>query len=276
MNAATLRGSLSFEGVGLHTGTHTAMEIHPASPGTGYIFILEDGTRLAALADYVIETPLATIVEYDGRRISTVEHVLSALFAMGVSDAEIVLRGEEIPILDGSAKMYVDAIDRIGLDVSQTPRPCLTPAEPFELRDGDRAIVVLPADRFRVRFIADYDPPIGTHYFDGTIAPELYRDEIAPARTFTFLRDVEAMRARGLAQGGSLDNALVFNEDGPMQPMLWDNEIVRHKVLDLIGDFALLGAWPNCDVIAVKTGHAMHARTTRALRRQLLAQASKA
>ncbi len=268
MNAVTLRDTLRFEGVGLHTGEPASMEVRPAPAGSGYVFVLGTGARIPALADFAVETPLATIIENDGHSVSTVEHLLSALLAMGVSDAEIALDGAEIPILDGSAKLYADAIATGGLSITGAARAELAVTEPFALRDGDKAVIVLPCDRFRVRFVADYDAPIGTHYFDGDITPELYRAEIAPARTFTFLRDVEAMRARGLARGGSLDNALVYDGEGPMQPLLWSNEVVRHKVLDLIGDFALLGAWPRCEVIAIKSGHAMHARVTRALRAQ--------
>lgn len=269
MNAATLRDALRFEGVGLHTGEAASMEVRPASPGTGYVFVLSDGARISALAEYAIETPLATIIQSHGRSISTIEHVLSALMGMGVSDAEIVLHGREIPILDGSAKLYADAIAGVGLKTSSRERPVLRLNGPFEYRNGDKAVIVLPSDAFRVRFVAHYDEPIGTHYFDGEITPQTFREEIAPARTFTFLRDVEAMRAQGLARGGSLDNALVYDESGPMQPLLWGNEVVRHKVLDLIGDFALLGAWPLCEVVAIKSGHALHARVTRALRQQL-------
>ncbi len=269
MNAATVGDRLSFEGVGLHTGESASIDILPAPANSGFVFALQDGTRIPALAEFALETPLATIVEANGSRISTIEHVLSALLGMGVSDAEIALRGPEIPILDGSAQAYVEAIASVGLRHSQLPRPIFTIAEPFELRTGGRAVIVLPSQTFRVRFVAEYDAPIGAHYFDDDISPETYAAQIAPARTFAFLRDVEAMRAQGLARGGTLDNALVFDENGPMQPLRWRNEIVRHKVLDLIGDFALLGAWPQCEVIAIKSGHAMHARVTRALRRQL-------
>jgi len=266
-NAATLRAPLRFEGVGLHTGATAVMEILPAQPGEGVAFLV-NGTRIPATAEYASESPLATVIGTDGVKISTIEHVLSALLACGVSDAQIVLDGPEIPILDGSARPYVDAIEEAGLAESAHARPVFSLHEAFELRDGDRAVVVLPSPEFRVRFVGDYPEPIGTHYFDGVITPELYRDEIAGARTFAMLRDVEAMRAAGLARGGSLDNALVYADDGPMQPLQWPNEVVRHKVLDLIGDFALLGAWPQCEVIAIKSGHAMHARVTRELRKR--------
>lgn len=243
------------------------MDVRPAMPGTGYVFVSND-QRIPATADYASESPLATVLAHEGKSISTIEHILSALVAMGVSDAEIELGGEEIPILDGSAKIYAEAITATGLTISHVPRPVFAPSEPYELRNGDKAVILLPADEFRVRFVGDYDAPIGTHYFDAVITPDRYRTEIAPARTFGFLRDVEAMRAQGLARGGSLDNALVYDEEGPMQPLQWPNEVARHKVLDLIGDLALLGAYPQCEVIAIKSGHALHTRLTRELRKR--------
>lgn len=267
MNAATVREPLRFAGVGLHTGTQAEMEIRPAAPGSGIAFVV-DGTTIPATAEYASESPLATVIANDGKSISTIEHVLSALLAMGVSDAEIVLTGEEIPILDGSAKLYADAIAQSGLTESTQPRAVFAPTEPFELRNGGRAVLVLPASEFRVRFVGDYDAPIGTHYYEATVTPERYRTEIAGARTFTFLRDVEAMRAAGLARGGSLDNALVYDESGPMQALTWPNEPARHKALDLIGDLALLGAYPQCEVIAIKSGHALHTRLARELRKR--------
>jgi UDP-3-O-[3-hydroxymyristoyl] N-acetylglucosamine deacetylase len=267
VNAATLRAPLRFDGVGLHTGSAASMEVRPAQPGNGFSFVV-DGTVIPATADFASESPLATVVSHKSAQISTIEHVLSALLAMGVSDAEIALEGREIPILDGSAKLYADAIAATGLQTSAQARPVFAPAEPFELRSGDKAVMVLPSAEFRVRFIGVYDAPIGTHYFEAAVTPERYREEIAPARTFAFLRDVDAMRAQGLARGGSLDNALVYDENGPMQPLKWPNEPARHKALDLIGDLALLGAYPQCEVIAIKSGHALHTRLARELRKR--------
>ena len=267
MNAATLGAPMQFSGVGLHTGQSATMEVRPAEPGTGIVFVAE-GARFSATAEHAEESALATVIRYNGASVSTTEHILSALLAMGVSDAEIALEGPEIPIMDGSAKLFVEAIERAGVVESQRSRPVLTVDAALELRNGDRAIVVLPSSEFRVRVVSDFPAPIGTQYYDAAITPRLYRDDIAGARTFAFLRDVEAMRAKGLARGGSLDNALVFDEDGPLQPMQWPNEVVRHKVLDLIGDLCLLGAWPQIEVIAIKSGHALHTRLTRELRKR--------
>jgi UDP-3-O-[3-hydroxymyristoyl] N-acetylglucosamine deacetylase len=268
MNAATLRAPLRFEGIGLHSGTISSMVVRPAASGAGYRFRLGD-VEIPATAEYASESPLATVIGHNGTSISTIEHILSALMGSGISDAEIEIDGSEIPILDGSAKRFTDAIARAGVVRGDAERAVFRVERPYELREGDKAVIVLPSKAFRVRFVAEYDAPIGIHYFDAVITPERYAAEIASARTFAFLRDVEAMREQGLALGGTLDNALVYDDRGPMQPLQWPNEVVRHKVLDLIGDFALLGAWPLCDVIAIKSGHAMHTRVVRELRERV-------
>jgi UDP-3-O-[3-hydroxymyristoyl] N-acetylglucosamine deacetylase len=265
MQQTTLGAALSFEGVGLHTGAAARLEIRPASADAGLFFLL-DGTRVPATAEFVVDTSRATVLGRDGKSISTVEHVLSALVGMGIDNAEIAVSGPEAPVLDGSSGEYATAIERVGVSELDRARNDFTVAAPFELRAGDRAVIVLPSNEFRVRFVADFPSPVGTQYFNGAIDARTYRSEIAEARTFGYLHEVEALRARGLALGGSLDNALVFGPDGPMQPLRWPNEVVRHKVLDLIGDFALLGSRPRCEIIAIKSGHEMHAQVTRALR----------
>jgi len=275
MEQKTLREALRFEGVGLHTGAEASVEVQPAPPGTGIVFVLAAGTqgkstRFSAVAENVVDTSRATVLGHDGATVSTTEHLLSALFAMGITNAEIRVEGPEIPIGDGSSRGFVDAIEIAGVVPQGSPRQVLAIAEPFVVQNADRMVAVLPAPAFRVRFVADFPPPIGTEYFYGEIEPSSYRDEISGARTFGYLHEVEALRARGLARGGSLENALVFAPDGPMQPLRWGNEVVRHKVLDLIGDFALLGAWPQCEIMGVKSGHELHALVTRELRKRML------
>lgn len=263
---------MRFEGIGLHTGQHNTVDVEPAQADSGIVFVLRsphdpDGVvSVPAVAENVVDTSRATVVGRDGASVSTTEHLLSALFACGVTNARIVVEGPEIPIGDGSAQNFVSAIERSGIAAQDRPRAVVTLAEPYVLRSGDRLVAALPAPSFRVRFVADFAAPVGTQYFDGEIDAAFYEREIAGARTFGYLHEVEALRERGLARGGSLDNALVFTPDGPMQPLRWPNEVVRHKVLDLIGDFALLGAWPQFEVVAVKSGHQMHALATRALR----------
>ena len=265
----TLRKAVHLEGVGLHTGLHAVVDVLPAPADSGIAFTLVSGDKTAivpATAEHVIDTSRATVVGGDGMSVSTTEHLLSALFAAGVTNAEIRVEGKEIPIGDGSARGFFNAIESAGIVSQPSPRHVFAPSQPFVVQSGERMVAILPAPAFRVRFVADFPEPIGTQYFYGEIDAKLYREEIAGARTFGYLHEVEALRARGLALGGSLDNALVFAPDGPMQPLRWPNEVVRHKVLDLIGDFCLLGAWPQCEIVAVKSGHEMHAMVARELR----------
>jgi UDP-3-O-[3-hydroxymyristoyl] N-acetylglucosamine deacetylase len=278
----TLAAALRFEGIGLHSGELAVVEVAPAAPDSGIVFILRSPgdprttVTVPAVAENVIDTSRATVIGRDGASVSTTEHVLSALFASGITNARITVDGPEIPIGDGSAQNFVDAIDAAGVVAQDRPRAVLSLDEPFVVRAADRMVAVLPAAAFRVRFVADFPPPIGTQYFDGEIDGPAYRQEIAGARTFGYLHEVEALRERGLARGGSLENALVFTPDGPMQPLRWTNEVVRHKVLDLIGDFALLGAWPQFEVVSFKIGHELHALATRALRAKISAASTPA
>src|SRR5580698_400843 len=262
---ATLRNALYFEGIGLHTGEHASVEVQPAQPNDGLCFVLGT-TRIPAKVKYVVDTSLATVLGRDGKTVSTTEHLLSALFAMGVTNAEILVDGPEIPALDGSSAEFVAAILACGLETQPAPRRTFRLFDPFAVTSGDRVMIALPASAFRVRFVADFAPPIGTQYFCAEIDPETYRKEIAAARTFGYLHEVEALRARGLARGGNLENALVFAPEGPMQPLRWPDEAVRHKALDVIGDLALLGAWPLCEIVAIKSGHELHVSLTRGLR----------
>jgi UDP-3-O-[3-hydroxymyristoyl] N-acetylglucosamine deacetylase len=266
ISQATLNEPFALNGVGLHTGADCAVEVRPASVDSGLVFVLAGGVRVAALAENVRATSLATVIGTEAVTVSTVEHVLSALFGMGVSNAEIHVDGPEIPVADGSAKLFTDAIVAAGVVDQRAARATMAVEKPFVLTGGDRSLTVLPADDFGLRFLAIFPAPIGEQLFEGPIDPTVYRDEICSARTFTYLREVEGMRARGLARGGSLDNALVFDDNGPMVPMRWNNEVVRHKVLDLLGDLALLGAWPLFTVQAVKSGHQMHCELARELR----------
>jgi UDP-3-O-[3-hydroxymyristoyl] N-acetylglucosamine deacetylase len=272
LKQATLAAAMRFEGIGLHTGEHAAVDVEPAEADSGIVFLLRSphdpsGTvSVPAVAENVVDTSRATVLGRDGASVSTTEHLLSALFACGVTNARIAIEGPEIPIGDGSAQNFVAAIERAGVAVQDRPRAVVALTQPYVLRAGDRLVAALPAPSFRVRFVADFAPPVGTQYYDAEIGAELYEREIAGARTFGYLEELEGLHRRGLARGASLENVIAFTREGPMQPLRWPNEIVRHKVLDLIGDFALLGAWPQFEVVAVKSGHEMHALVTRALR----------
>jgi UDP-3-O-[3-hydroxymyristoyl] N-acetylglucosamine deacetylase len=267
MHQHTLRDVLEFEGVGLHTGVPGRVRIRPQVAGSGLRFRLNGGSvSFPAHANYVVETRRATVVGSGEHTVSTVEHLLAALFAMGVDNAAIEVEGPEIPVLDGSSATFAEAIAKLGLVDQHAPRATFSIERPIVVRDGDAVLAIAPAETFRIRFAVDYAPPIGAQFIDATIDPDYFIREIAPARTFGYLHEVEALRNAGLARGGTLDNALVFAPDGPLTPLRWYNEVVRHKTLDLIGDFALLGAWPKLEVVSVKSGHRLHARAANELR----------
>lgn len=261
----TLRDAIAFEGAGLHTGASARVRVLPAAAGHGLRFRVNGAVEFPARADYVVDTARATVVGLGEHRVSTVEHLLSALLGCGVDNALIAVDGPEIPVEDGSAKVFADAVGAVGLATLREARVRWIPTEPRVFRDGDKLLVVVPAPAFRVRMTVDYAPPIGAQYVDVEIEPETYRTQVAPNRTFGYYHEVEALLKRGLAQGGTLDNAVVFDSAGPMGPLRAPDEPVRHKVLDLVGDFALLGAYPQCEVIAVKSGHKLHCTAVREL-----------
>ena len=263
----TLRDAIGFEGAGLHTGAPARVRVLPAPAGHGLRFRLNDAVEFPARGEYVVETVRATVLGCGEHRVSTVEHLLSALLGCGVDNAMIAVDGPEIPVGDGSAKIFADAVEAVGLATLHEARIRWIPAEPRVFRDGDKLLVVAPAASFRVRMTVDYPAPIGAQYVEAEIVPETYAREVAPNRTFGFLHEVEALVKRGLAQGGTLENAVVFGPDGPLAPLRDPNEPARHKILDLVGDFALLGAYPQCEVIAIKSGHKLHCTAVRELRR---------
>ncbi len=263
----TLRDVLGFAGVGLHTGADVRVVLRPQVAGTGLRFKLAGANAaFPALAEYVVETRRATVIGHGEKTVSTIEHLMSALLGMGVDNALIEVEGPEIPVMDGSAAAFAEAIAKVGLVDQHAPARVLAVDRPTIFRDGDALLIVAPSDRFRIRFTVDYAPPVGAQFIDAVIDADYFIREISPARTFGYLHEVEALRSAGLARGGSLDNALVFAPDGPLTPLRWTNEVVRHKVLDLVGDFALLGARPRCEVISIKSGHRLHAQAAKALR----------
>jgi len=256
---------MEFSGVGLHTGRAARVRVLPAPAGSGLRFRLDDAVEFPAHPDYVVDTRRATVLGLGEHRVSTVEHLLSALAGTGITNALIAVDGPEIPASDGSALEFTAAIDAAG--IVEQPLACARNVvrEPHVFRAGSAVLAVVPAAEFRVRMTIDFPAPVGTQYVDYDGAAGSYRTAIAPNRTFGFRHEVEALLERGLAMGGSLDNAVVFDTDGPLVPLRAPNEPVRHKVLDLIGDFALLGAYPQCEVIAIKSGHALHFAAVRAL-----------
>jgi UDP-3-O-[3-hydroxymyristoyl] N-acetylglucosamine deacetylase len=259
----TLGRTVETEGIGLHNGARAWMRLAPAAADTGIVFVRRDrdGLEIPAAHRYLKGTSYATTLSRRGADVGTVEHVLSALRGLGVDNARIELGGPEVPILDGSALPFVELIRDAGLRALGAPRRYLTLTRPIAVRRGDREMLALPANDFQVTYAIDFPhPAIGYQAITATIAEETFVASIAPARTFCLLRDVEAMRRSGLALGGSLENAVVIGEDGALNGSLrFTDEPVRHKVLDLIGDLALLGAPLRAHVIASRGGHQMHA-----------------
>ena len=263
---STLRDAIEFAGAGLHTGQPARVRVFPAKPGSGLRFRLNDAVEFPARADYVVDTRRATMLGAGEHTVSTVEHLLSAMLGMGIDNALMAVDGPEIPVMDGSAKVFSDAIAAVGTLMQSEARVRFIPTEPTIFRDGEKTLIVAPHSHFRVRMLVQYEAPVNAEYYDLEVTPESYSREIALARTFVFAHEVEALIKRGLAQGGTLENAVVFGPDGPLAPLRIEHEAVRHKLLDLIGDFALLGAYPQCEVIAIKSGHKLHCTAVRELR----------
>jgi len=225
------------------------------------------GASLRLKKAKVIRADHATTLSGKGITVSTVEHLLAALRVMGVDNVIVEMDGPEVPIMDGSAAPFVYLLKEAGLRRQAAARRYLAVRESMEIRIDGREIAIHPADRLRVSYTIDFP---GTFIGRQTISRSLHRhvfaEEIAPARTFCFLQEVAALRSRGLALGGSLDNAIVVDEDGPMNRLRFPDEFVRHKVLDLIGDLALLGMPILGHVVAMKAGHSVHAHLVDALR----------
>src|SRR5262245_39667650 len=266
----TVRRTVGIEGVGLHSGAQTRVEILPAPVNHGLLFARRDlgGVEIPASPEAIGDSSLATTLGHDGASVSTVEHLLAALQGLGIDNARIEVDGPEIPILDGSAAPFVEAIRRVGTTAQNAARRPVTVKRPLTVRDGERAILALPSRDFRISYAIDFPhPAIGYQAVALALDEEVFAASIAPARTFCLLRDVQAMRASGRAIGGSLDNAVVVGEEGIVGGSLrFRDEFVRHKVLDLIGDLALLGAPLQAHVVVFKGGHRLHAQLVRALR----------
>jgi UDP-3-O-[3-hydroxymyristoyl] N-acetylglucosamine deacetylase len=263
----TLRRTVTCSGIGLHSGRTVRVAIEPAPAGHGVRFLRTDvGVEIPARVEFLARLDHATTLSRDGASIGTVEHLLSALRGLGFDDALVRLDGPEVPVLDGSSTPFVERLAAAGQQRLDATRKYLKLLEPVSLVQGDKSIVLRPADELRVTYTIAFDHPLlRRQSVSLRVTPQVYADEIAPARTFGFTRDVEQLRRAGLARGGSLDNAVVFSEDGLLTPLRFEDECVRHKVLDAIGDLALLGHPLLGHLEVVKGGHALHAALARKL-----------
>ncbi len=263
----TLLRPVTCSGIGLHSGRLVQLTIEPAAAGHGVRFLRTDvGVEIAARVEFLARLDHATTLSRDGVSIGTVEHLLSALRGLGIDDALVKLDGPEVPVLDGSSAPFVKRLVAVGQRRLDAPRLYLKVLEPVSVASDGKSIVVRPADELRIDYTIAFDHPRLRHQsLSLGITPQSYVEEIAPARTFGFLRDVEQLRRAGLARGGNLDNAVVFGEDDALTPLRFEDECVRHKILDAIGDLALLGHPLLGQIEVVKGGHALHAALARKL-----------
>ena len=257
----TVRTPVECKGVGLHSGAAVTLRILSAPAGTGIVFRRTDldGFEVEAVGRNVARVSYATSLQKKGVLISTIEHLLSAFIGMGVDNAVVELDNLEVPILDGSARPFVDMVLQAGLRKQRKKRTYLRIMREIEVREGNKFIGAYPASGYAVAYDINFDPPIGEQSFEIDLAQDLYRKELAAARTFGFLSEESAMKNMGLIRGASEDNVIVLTANGVKNgPLRFDDEFVRHKVLDLIGDLALLGKQIIGRIVADRAGHAMH------------------
>ncbi len=258
----TIRAAVECGGVGLHSGAPVKLRILPAPAGAGIVFrrVDLDGFEIEAVSRNVAKVSYATSLMKKGVLISTTEHLLAAFIGVGVDNAVVELDNLEVPILDGSAKPFVEMILKAGLKTQRRRRLYLRIRREIELRDGDKFIAVYPSSTYAVAYTINFPHPlIGRETFEVELADGQFRSQIAPARTFGSREDEQSMRNMGLIRGASLENCIVLTRAGIENPPLrYPDEFVRHKVLDLIGDLALLGRRMIGRVEADRAGHAMH------------------
>jgi UDP-3-O-[3-hydroxymyristoyl] N-acetylglucosamine deacetylase len=269
----TLASAVEFSGVGVHTGRTVSGRIEPARADTGVSFVRTDVTdrdpEIAARADRVVETRLGTVIaNADGVSVSTIEHLMAALCGLEVDNAVVFIDGPETPIMDGSCEPFVRLIDKAGRRPLGRPRRLIEILEPVVVGDGDKRAALLPADDFEVAFEIRFDDPaIGRQSLDLVLDETVFRRELADARTFGFLHEVDALRAAGLARGGSMENVVVIDRGAVLNPegLRRPDEFVRHKMLDAIGDLYLLGGPLLGRYESSCGGHALNNALARAL-----------
>jgi UDP-3-O-[3-hydroxymyristoyl] N-acetylglucosamine deacetylase len=258
----TLRRSISCAGIGLHSGRKVTLSLKPAPQDFGIRFRRIDlgGLEIPAAASHVGSIQYATGLTRDEGTVETVEHLLAALVSSGIDNVAVELNTPEIPIMDGSAAPFIYLLQEAGIRRLAAPRRYLKVLRPITLSRGDKRIALYPSDHFKVTYSISFDHPLLRHQARTLrITEESFVEEIAPARTFCFLKEVEMLRQNGLALGGSLDNAIVIGETGVLNSALrFEDEFVRHKILDVVGDLALVGYPIIGHVVAHRGGHALH------------------
>src|SRR5690349_24982841 len=265
MNQTTISRSASISGTGLHTGAPVNLTLKPAPENTGYIFVRTDldNFEISASVEYISHCSYATTLMPNGVEPSTCEHLLSALRGSGVDNCFIDIDNIELPIMDGSSENFIELIERAGLIEQDARRRIFRVLKTVKIKEGDRKMSIEPSDSFEVECLIDFRHPLinrqALHYVARNGS---FRREIASARTFGFTHEIEMLRKANLARGGSLENAIVLTPEGMLNetPLRFDDEFVRHKILDIIGDLSLLGMPVQGKVRAEKSGHSVHAQ----------------
>jgi UDP-3-O-[3-hydroxymyristoyl] N-acetylglucosamine deacetylase len=264
----TLRREVSCTGIGLHSGRTVRLSLLPAPADHGIRFVRTDvGVEIPATLAHIGEQDHATTLRRDGVSIGTVEHLLAALSGLGVDDVRVEVDGPEVPVLDGSAAPFVILLHEAGLRPLAVARRHLRIKQPVAVVHGSKEARLVPADHFEVVYTIGFDHPLLRHQaLSMRVTPRTFTEAVAPARTFGFLREVEMLRKSGLALGGSLENAVVIGETGVLNNKLrFEDEFVRHKILDAVGDLALLGHPLLGRLEATRAGHALHSAVARKL-----------
>lgn len=264
MNQTTISRSVNVSGVGLHTGVDVNLALRPAPENTGYIFVRTDLDffEIPASIEYVSHCSYATTLMRRGVVLSTCEHLLSALRGSGIDNCFIELDNIEIPILDGSSEDWVELLGRAGIRTLKEPRRVLNVLQKVDFEEDGRRMSIEPSAQFEIECVIDFPHPfIKRQSFHFVMNNGSFGRDIASARTFGFTHEIEMLRKANLALGGSLDNAIVLTDEGMLNetPLRFDDEFVRHKILDIIGDVALIGMPVHGKITAEKSGHAVHA-----------------
>jgi UDP-3-O-[3-hydroxymyristoyl] N-acetylglucosamine deacetylase len=257
----TLRRQVACAGIGLHSGHKVTLTLKPAPADSGIRFRRTDlGVEIPASVAYVSGTNHATVLSSNGATVETVEHLLAAIAAMGLDNAVVELDHREVPVMDGSSAPFVYLIQEAGLKTLAAQRRYLKVLRPITVSRGDKLISLYPSDFFKVTYSISFDHPLLRHQSHTLqVNEDAFIEHIAPARTFGFLHEVELLRQQGLAQGGSLENAIVLSETGVLNNQLrYEDEFVRHKILDAIGDLSLVGYPIIGHLVAHRAGHALH------------------
>lgn len=267
MHQRTIRKSVTIDGIGLHSGKPTRVTLAPGPADTGIVFRVA-GETIPAAPESVVDSHYATTIGRNGARIQTVEHLMAAAAGLGIDNLEVLVDGTEIPAGDGSAKPFVTALANAGRAEQAAKRREIVIPFPIRVGTDNRWLMIVPNDRLEISYTLDHEhPAIGTQTLTYRPTEKRFIEDYAPARTYGFLKDIGVMRKNGLARGGSLDNAVVVGKRGPINGLRYRDEFVRHKMLDLVGDLALIGRPIVGHVIGRNAGHDLNYQLAVAIQR---------